>query len=154
MGRKKPGKPGRRGGGTYTLQQLQPPGYEEWLKIDSDFSAAAAAADPRLTAEAIDLMQRFERLRPLYRGLIPVQAVHLDMVLDTGAIPVRTGDTDTVSLVPLREVAVAMGADSDGGIRANFHRLHSAGALLIEKAGEDVPLVRIVSQPPERPGDP
>lgn len=152
MGRKKPGKPGRRRSGAYTLQQLQPPGYDEWLTIGPDFTAEAAAADPRLSDDAIDLMQRLARLRPHYRGLVPQQAVQLDMALDTGSLPLSLGG-EKVTLLPLQEVASAVGADKAGDIRSNFHQLHSAGALLVDNAG-DVPLVRIVSQPPQCPGDP
>lgn len=154
MGRKKSGKPGRRRTGSYTLQQLQPPGYDEWIKIDSDFTATAAINDPRLGEEAIDLMQRFARLRPLYRGPIPMQAVRLDMALDMGTIPISTGG-ENASLIPVKEVATALGVDSTGGdIRDSFHRLHAVGAILIEYVEDDVPLIRIVSQPPARPGDP
>lgn len=152
MGRKKPGKPGRRRSGTYTLQQLQPPGYDEWLRINPDCDAALN--DPRLSGEAVDLMQRFTRIRPFYRGLIPKQALQLDMVLDTGSLPLDAGD-EGVTLVPLQEIGAALGIDTGtGDIRGSFHQLHSVGALLIHSAREDVPLVRIVSHPPRRPGDP
>ncbi|MEV5295371.1 hypothetical protein AB0K64_29605 [Streptomyces sp. NPDC053741] len=160
MGRKKLKKPGRQRThqgrhGTYTLQQLQPPGYDEWLHIKADFTAAAAVSDPRLNAEAVDLMQRFERLRPLYRGPIPMQAVRLDMVLDTGALPISYGDGERVSLLPLEQAATLMGAASTGeDLRTPMHRLHSVGALLVEEADHDIPVIRLVSQPPGRPGEP
>jgi hypothetical protein len=159
MGRKKLKKPGRQRThaeepAAYTLQQLQPPGYDEWIHIEADFTADAVTADPRLNAEAIDLMQRFERLRPLYRGPIPMQAVHLDVVLDTGSLPISDGDGDHVRLVPLEQAAVLMGAASTGDdVRETVHRLHSVGALLVEEVGDEVPLVRLVSQPPSRPGE-
>jgi hypothetical protein len=152
MGRKKPGKPGRRRVKAYTLQQLQPPGYDEWLSIGSDFTSGAAADDPRLSDDAIDFMQRLARLRPHYAGLVPKQAVQLDMVLDTGSLPLSLGG-EKVSLVPLHEVASALGADTTGDLRSSFHQLHSIGALLMDDAS-DVPLVRIVTQTPRRPGDP
>ncbi|MEU7377821.1 hypothetical protein [Streptomyces albidoflavus] len=157
MGRKKLKKPGRQRpqAGTYTLQQLQPPGYDEWINIEVGFTADAALADPRLNDEAIDLMQRFERLRPLYRGLIPVQAVRLDMVLDTGSIPISDGDDEHGTLIPLEKAAVLMGAASTGDdVRESIHRLHSIGALLVGEADDDVPIIRLVSQPPSRPGEP
>ncbi|GAA2614950.1 hypothetical protein GCM10010304_80100 [Streptomyces roseoviolaceus] len=152
MGRKKPRKPGRRTSRTYTLQQLQPPGYDEWLSIGSDFTPEAAAGDPRLSDDAIDLMQRLARLRPQYAGAMPKQAVALDMVLDTGSLPLSLGG-EAVTLVPLQEVAGALGADTTGDLRGRFHQLHSIGALLVDEAG-DVPLVRIVAQRPKRPGEP
>ncbi|WP_202918445.1 hypothetical protein [Streptomyces cavernae] len=152
MGRKKPGKPGRRRSGAYTLQQLQPPGYDEWLSIGPDFTSEAAADDPRLSDDAIDLMQRLARLRPQYAGAVPKQAVALDMALDTGSLPFCLGG-EKVTLVPLHEVASALGADTTGDLRSSFHQLHSIGALLVDEAG-DVPLVRIVTQRPQRPGDP
>lgn len=152
MGRKKPRKPGRRRCEAYTLQQLQPPGYDEWLSIGSDFTAEAAADDPRLSDDAIDLMQRLARLRPHYAGAVPKQAVALDMALDTGSLPVSLGGEE-VTLLPLHEVAGALGAETAGDLRSSFHRLHAIGALLVDEVG-DVPLVRIVTQRPQRPGDP
>jgi hypothetical protein len=105
MGRKKPGKPRRQRSVTYTLQQLQPPGYEEWLDIPQQFTADEAASDPRLGAESVDLMQRFARLRPLYRGLIPIHAVVLDTLLDTGALPIsmdgKSAATEGIGRPPL-----------------------------------------------------
>ncbi|MET9568529.1 hypothetical protein ABZY34_05190 [Streptomyces virginiae] len=155
MGRRKPGKPRRERSQTYTLQQLQPPGYDEWLNIGSDLTADAAAVDSRLDEDAVDLMRRFARLRPLYRGLIPMQAVQLDMALDEGVIPISKGDDEHAALIPMEEIAALMGADSSGdGVRESLHRLHSVGAFLVKEAADGVPLVRIVSQPPQRPGDP
>ncbi|WP_331761916.1 hypothetical protein [Streptomyces sp. NBC_01546] len=155
MGRRKPGKPRRERIQTYTLQQLQPPGYDEWLTIGSDFTADAAAADSRLDEDAVDLMRRFARLRPLYRGLIPMQAVQLDLALDQGAIPISKGADEHATLIPMEEIAALMGADSSGhDVRESLHRLHSVGAFLVEEVAEGVPLVRVVSQPPQRPGDP
>ncbi|MFJ5548662.1 hypothetical protein [Streptomyces sp. NPDC093225] len=153
MGRRKPGKPRRERSQTYTLQQLQPPGYDEWLNIGSNFTADAAAADSRLNEESVDLMRRFARLQPLYRGLIPMQAVQLDMALDQGAIPISKGDDEHASLIPMEEIAALMGADSSD-VRESMHRLHSVGAFLLEEVADGVPLIRVVSQPPRRPGDP
>ncbi|MGW0651327.1 hypothetical protein ACWD4T_21355 [Streptomyces umbrinus] len=153
MGRTKPGKPRRQRGVTYSLQQLQPPGYEEWLDIPQQFTADAAASDPRLGAESVDLIQRFARLRPLYRGLIPMQAVVLDTLLDMGALPISM-DGKSVKLFPLEPAATWMGAKADAvDVRKSFHELHAVGALLVENTSHDVPVVRIVSQPPRRPGD-
>ncbi|MFE6274313.1 hypothetical protein ACFVQ9_36645 [Streptomyces goshikiensis] len=155
MGRRKPGKPRRERIQTYTLQQLQPPGYDEWLNIGSDFTADAAAADSRLSEESVDLMRRFARLQPLYRGLIPMRAVQLDMALDQGAIPISRGDDETGALIPMEEIAALMGADSSGhDVRESLHRLHSVGGFLVEEAADGVPVIRMVSQPPQRPGDP
>jgi len=156
VGRKKPGKAGRRRQGAYTLQQLQPPGYDEWIKFGSHATADDAAGDPRLGEMAVGLMQRLPRLRPLYRGPIPLQAVRLDMALDSGALAVSCeGESEEAALVPIEELATMMGVASSGGdVRESVHRLHSVGALLVEDAGDAVPLVRIVSQPPRRPGDP
>lgn len=153
MGRTKPGKPRHQRSMTYTLQQLQPPGYEEWLDIPHQFTADVAASDPRLDAESVDLMQRFARLRPLYRGLIPLQAVLLDTLLDTGALPISM-DGKSVQLFPLEPIAAWLGVKTDAvDVRVGFHELHSVGALLVENTSHDVPVVRIVSQPPRRPGD-
>lgn len=154
MGRRKPGKPRRERTQTYTLHQLQPPGYDEWINVEAHFTADAAAADSRLDEDAVDLMGRFARLKPLYSGLIPMQAVRLDMALDQGAIPISKGDGAHAVLVPVEEVAALMGTDSRGDdVRESLHRLHSVGAFLVEEAADGVPLVRIVSQPPQRPGD-
>ncbi|MGW3491324.1 hypothetical protein [Streptomyces sp. NPDC001054] len=155
MGRKKPGKIARQRKGTFTLQELEPPGYDEWFKIDPGFTADAAAADPRLDDEAVDLMRRFARLRPLYRGPIPMQAVQLDMVLETGSLPVTEGADDEGVLVPLQEFATVLGIDpATEDMRESFHRLHSTGAILVADVGESVPFIRIVSQPPAQPGEP
>lgn len=154
MGRRKPGKPGRRRNAVYTLQQLQPPGYDEWINVSSGFTAGPAAADPRLGEGAIDLVERLARLRPIYRGPIPMQAVRLDMLLDTGTLPVGTGGED-VALVPVEEIAARVGAAAtDADIRDSCHRIHAFGGLLVEDVDDDVMLVRIISQPPKRPGEP
>ncbi|WP_331719434.1 hypothetical protein [Streptomyces sp. NBC_01187] len=154
MGRKKAGKAGRRRKGTYTLQQLQPPGYEEWIKVASHATADAAANDPRLGEGAADLMSRLARMRPFYRGPIPMQAVRLDMALDTGSIPL-CGEGKSAVLVPIEDLATTLGvAFTNGDVRGSVHQLHSSGALLVEEAGDGVPLVRIVSQPPRSPGGP
>ncbi|MFE3109752.1 hypothetical protein ACFXKJ_27035 [Kitasatospora indigofera] len=69
MGRKKPGKPRReRGAVKYTLQQLQPPGYDQWMTPAVGLDAERAAVDPRLSSQAVDLTRRLVRL-------IPVQAL-------------------------------------------------------------------------------
>ncbi|MGG2463818.1 hypothetical protein ACO0M4_29155 [Streptomyces sp. RGM 3693] len=150
MGRTKPGKPRRRRSATYTLQQLQPPGYDEWFDISQQFTADTAERDPRLGEEAADLMQRIARLRPLYRGRIPMQAVQLDMLLDTGDVPISM-DGKSAQLLPVESVASLAGAvPDDADVRESFHRLHAVGGILVE--GEDTPVIRIVSQPPQRPG--
>lgn len=115
MGRKKQGKPGRTRKGTYTLQQLQPSGYDEWIRVQPGVTADSAAADDRLTDDAVDLMKRLARLRPFYRGPIPMQAARLDMVLDSGSFPLSSGDGETAVLVPVQEAAALMGAGSTMG---------------------------------------
>jgi hypothetical protein len=152
MGRRKPGKPRRQEQNSYTLRQLQPPGYDEWVKPGSDLTARGAADDPRLGREARDILHRVERLMPTYQGLLPMQAVQLDMMLDKEAVPFCYGE-ERFSLIPLQEVAKALSIEADADVRASFHQLHAAGALLIEER-DDVSLVRIVSQRPTRPGDP
>ncbi|MGZ9928330.1 hypothetical protein ACXNSR_00400 [Streptomyces sp. NC-S4] len=77
------------------------------------------------------------------------------MALDHGAIPISKGDDEHAALIPMEEIAALMGADSSGhDIRESLRRLHSVGAFLVEEAADGVPLVRIVSQPPQHPGDP
>ncbi|MFD9878346.1 hypothetical protein [[Kitasatospora] papulosa] len=81
--------------------------------------------------------------------------MRLDMVLDTGSLPISYGDGERVSLLPLEQAATLMGATSTGeDLRTPMHRLHSVGALLVEEADHDIPVIRLVSQPPGRPGEP
>ncbi|MFF2375018.1 hypothetical protein ACFVUW_11610 [Streptomyces xiamenensis] len=131
---------------------MRPPGYDEWMDIEKNFSAEPAAADTDLDEGAVDLMRRFARLQPLYKGPIPMQALRLDLVLDTGAVPVSDGERTEV--FPVEKVTAMLGATADSGdIRESFHRLHSHGNLLVDDTHE-TPVVRIVSQRPQRPGDP
>ena len=154
MGRKKAGKSGRRRKGTFTLQQLQPPGYEEWIKVASHATADAAANDPRLGERAVDLMSRLARLRPFYRGPIPTQAVRLDMALDTGSIPL-CGEGKARCRLPSRTSRLRWASPSPpatSGERSISSILPVP--CLVEETDDGVPLVRIVSQPPRSPGDP
>ena len=157
MGRKKPGKPRRpRIPRQYTLQELQPPGsgYDEWINVSPDMDPSGID-DPRLGAEAMELMHRFARLGPLYDGKVPMAAVLLDGLLDTGHLPVF-GHEESGSLVPLEEVTARWFSDvPPDAVRDSLHRLHAAGALLVFSHDEhDVSYVRLVAKKPEEPGQP
>ncbi|MFJ7250161.1 hypothetical protein ACIQWA_36755 [Kitasatospora sp. NPDC098652] len=154
MGRKKPGKPRReRAAAEYTLQQLQPPGYDQWMTLAPD-AATKAATDPRLSPETIDLTRRLVRLGPAYGPKIPAQALWLDLALDQGALRLRRPD-GTVGRLPVAELAAMLGGQGDGqDLRATVHELHAAGMLLVEPDGEDDCVLRVVIGKPARPGDP
>ena len=157
MGRKKPGKPRRpRVPRQYTLQELQPPGtgYDEWIHVSPDMDPSGIN-DPRLTGEALELMHCFARLGPLYNGKVPMAAVFLDGLIDTGHLPLF-GHDDSGQLVPIEEMAARMYGDvSHDSVRDSLHRLHAAGALLVFSHEEhDVSYVRIVAKRPDEPGDP
>ncbi|MFD9597366.1 hypothetical protein ACFWA9_32080 [Kitasatospora sp. NPDC059973] len=155
MGRKKPGKPRReRGVGEYTLQQLQPPGYDEWMSPAAGFDAERAAADPRLSSQAVDLMRRLGRLRPVYGAKIPLQAVWLDMAIDGGVLRLRRPD-GSVGDLPADELAGMLGgATGVEDVRNAVHELHATGMLLVEPDGEDDTVLRVVIGKPTKPGDP
>ncbi|MEU1668528.1 hypothetical protein ABZ547_34100 [Streptomyces sparsogenes] len=137
------------------MQELQPPGYDEWIS-PADKDTKGPAFDPRLTGlpdDAADLLERMSRIAPLYGGSMPLQAVWLDLLMDTGQIPLQSpGSTDRYSLFSLDECANRMQLPGGGSVRDSFHRLHAAGALLVE-AVEDVYVVKMVAGRPERPGD-
>jgi hypothetical protein len=157
MGRKKPGKPRRaKHPREYTLQELQPPGsgYEEWIRVRPGMDPSRID-DPRLGSEALALMHCFARLGPLYKGNVPMAAVFLDLLLDTGHLPVFDGD-ENGGLVPLEEMAAMMYGDvSHDSVRDSIHRLHATGALLVvTDDGKDVHYVRMVAKRPEEPGQP
>ena len=154
VGRKKPGKPRRdRGTVEYTLQQLQPPGYDQWMTLAPD-AAEKAATDPHLSPESVDLTRRLTRLGPIYGPKIPVQAVWLDLAVDQGVLRLRHPD-GTVGLLPVGELAGMFGDQGAGrDLRASVHELHAAGMLLLERDGEEDSVVRVVIGRPARPGDP
>ncbi|MGW7603208.1 hypothetical protein [Streptomyces antimycoticus] len=137
------------------LHELEPPGYSEWIK-PADKERKSAAFDPRLTGlsdDAADLMERMFRIAPLYDGTMPMQALWLDILIDSGKIPMQSPDSiDRFSLVSLDECVSLMQLADDQSLRESFHRLHAAGAFLVE-AIEDVYIVKMVAGRPERPGD-
>ncbi|MER7582253.1 hypothetical protein [Kitasatospora sp. NPDC097691] len=154
MGRRKPGKPRReRSAAEYTLQQLRPPGYDEWLTVAPD-TAEKAATDTRLSPETIDITRRLTRLRPVYGPKIPAQALWLDLAIDGGVL--RLGHPDgTVRRLPVAELTGMLGGQGSGqDLRASVHELHAAGMLLVEPYGEDDCALRVVVGKPARPGDP
>ena len=155
VGRKKPGKPRRdRGTVEYTLQQLQPPGYDQWMAPADGFDSERAAADPRLTPQSVDLMRRLARLRPVYGPKIPLQAVWLDMMLDLGVLRLRRPD-GSVGDLPAGELAGMLGGATEvADVRTAVHELHATGLLLVEPYGEDDTVLRVVVGRPAKPGDP
>ncbi|MFD4198805.1 hypothetical protein [Amycolatopsis thermoflava] len=155
MGRKKPGKPRReRATAGYTLQQLQPPGYDQWMTPAAGFDPEQAAADPRLSPQAVDLMRRLTGLRPAYGPKIPLQAVWLDMALDRGVLRLRRPD-GSVGNLPAGELADMFGGAAEvTDVRNAVHELHAAGMLLVEPDGEDDTVLRVVVGRPAKPGDP
>ncbi|MFJ4185515.1 hypothetical protein [Kitasatospora sp. NPDC089509] len=164
MGRKKPGKPRReRTAAEYTLQQLQPPGYDRWMTPAPDLDPERAAADSTLSAQAIGLMRRLVRLRAVYGPRIPVQAVWLDVAIDGGDLRLRRTD-GSVGNLPAGELAAvlggvtaatgATGATGAADVRGAVHELHANGMLLVEPNGEDDTVLRVVVGKPARPGDP
>lgn len=157
MGRKKPGKPRRpRVPRQYTLRELQPPGsgYDEWIDVPPDMDPSGIN-DPRLGKGEIDLMHCFARLGPLYNGRVPMAAVLLDGLLDTGHLPIF-GHDDTGHMATIDELASKWFSDiSSDDVRDSVHRLHAAGALVLFSHDEhDVSYVRLVAKKPEEPGQP
>ncbi|MER7703608.1 hypothetical protein ABTX81_11990 [Kitasatospora sp. NPDC097605] len=155
MGRRKPGKPRReRGPVEYTLQQLRPPGYDEWMTPAAGFDPERAAADPRLSPRAVDLMRRLARLRPAYGPKVPLQAAWLDMALDRGSLRLRHPD-GSIGDLPADELASVIGGAAEGSdVRNAVHELHAAGALLVDPDGGDDTVLRVVVSKPAKPGDP
>lgn len=154
MGRKKPGKPRRqRKTQEYTLRQLQPPGepYDEWFSVRP---GDAYRKDPRITAEAVALMDCIHRLAPLYGWEVPKAAIYLDGLIDTGSLPIFRGE-DEGTLVPIEEMAAAQGGTSPEQIRESIHNLHAIGALIVFTDDDnDVSYVRMVAKRPEAPSEP
>jgi hypothetical protein len=155
MGRKKPGKPRReRATAEYTLRQLQPPGYDQWMTPAASFDPERVAADPRLTPQAVDLMRRLTRLRPAYGPTVPLQAVWLDMALDQGVLRLRRPD-GSVGDLPADDLAGMLGGAAEvADVRNAVHELHAAGMLLVEQDGVDDTVLRVVVGRPAKPGDP
>jgi hypothetical protein len=79
MERRKIGKPRRerRPAVNYSLDQLDPPGslYEEWYQVDEGMDISLAAADHRLSEDAVDLVERLARLAKAYASRVPRAAV-------------------------------------------------------------------------------
>ncbi|MFD6802681.1 hypothetical protein [Streptomyces cyaneofuscatus] len=157
MGRRKIGKPRRerRAAADYSLDQLEPPGalYEEWFQVEEGMDTSAAAKDARVSADALDLMERLARLAKPYAGRVPKAAVMLDMALDSGFLPLRQGDGGI--MVPLDEAAsmFAAGSVNPEQVRESVHCLHAVGALLMESVEETV-IGRLVARRPKHPGEP
>ncbi|MFC9330043.1 hypothetical protein [Kitasatospora sp. NPDC057015] len=154
MGRTKAGKPRReRAAAEYSLQELQPPGYDEWITVAAGISPDRAAADPQITPGAVGMMRRLARLRPLYGPNVPVQALWLDLAVDEGELRLRRAGGTTS--VPVSELAGLLGAGggSEQEQRAGIHALHARGAVLVEPDQEQT-VLRVVTGRPKRPGDP
>lgn len=158
MGRQKPGKPRRprnRVPRQYTLQQLQPPGsaYDEWYQVQPGMNASAIN-DPRLQADAVDLLHRLARLGPLYANSVPKAALLLDTLIDTGHLPVIEGEDGTeASLIPVNEIASARTGMTAENVRESLHNLHANGMFLVVPDEEhDISLVRFVAKKPSEPG--
>ncbi|WP_432014745.1 hypothetical protein [Streptomyces cucumeris] len=157
MGRRKIGKPRRerRAAAEYSLDQLEPPGvlYEEWFHVEEGMDTSFAANDPRIDADALDLMERLARLAKPYAGRVPQAAVLLDMTLDSGFLPLRQGDGGI--MVPLDEVVslFAAGSVNPDEVRESIHSLHAVGALLMELV-EDTAFGRLVARRPSHSGEP
>ncbi|WP_424863894.1 hypothetical protein [Streptomyces sp. MMS24-I29] len=160
MGRQKPGKPRRPRKNIprqYSLQELQPPGnaYTEWIRVQPDMDPSHIK-DPAIQGDALDLMHRMAKLGPFYDHNLPMAALLLDTVIDTGHLPVLEGPvTDgTAKLIPIQDIAAARPEFSPDDIRESIHRLHAAAALLVVTDDEhDVTFVRFVVKKPERPGE-
>jgi hypothetical protein len=152
MGRRKAGKPRRaRGTAEYSLQQLQPPGYDEWI-TSAPGAGERAARDPQLTPEAVALTRRVSRLQPLYGPRIPLQALWLDLAIDEDVLHVRQRD-GSIGRLPVGELARTLGCQQgEGEVRAAVHELHAGGALLVEP-GDQETVLRVVVAKPAKPGD-
>ncbi|MFC8094652.1 hypothetical protein [Streptomyces sp. NPDC057301] len=145
----------------YTLEELEPPGslYEEWFQVEEGMDTSFAASDPRISADALDLMQRLARLAKPYAGRVPQAALMLDMALDSGFLPLRQGDGGI--MVPLDEAAAMLpsawrahaGSVDVHQVRESVHELHGVGALLMELV-EDTAIGRLVARRPEHRGEP
>ncbi|WP_329493145.1 hypothetical protein [Kitasatospora herbaricolor] len=152
MGRKKTGKPRReRAAVEYSLRELRPPGYEEWITVAPGMSPDKAAADPLITPGAVGMMRRLARLRPLYGPQVPVQALWLDLAVDEGELRLRRAG-GTVGL-PVAELAGLLGAPGGPAedVRAGLHELHARGVVLVEP-DEERTVLRVVTARPARPG--
>ncbi|MGW6917893.1 hypothetical protein ACWGB8_29335 [Kitasatospora sp. NPDC054939] len=155
MGRRKPGKPRRERAATeYTLQQLRPPGYDEWMSPAPGFDPERVAADPRLSPQAVDLMRRLARMRPAYGPQIPLQAVWLDMALDGGVLRLRRPDAGVASLTAGELTGMLGGPAEVADVRNAVHELHSTGMFLVESGDEADTVLRVVVGRPAKPGDP
>ncbi|MER7913541.1 hypothetical protein [Streptomyces sp. NPDC096068] len=157
MGRKKPGKPRRprvhRVPRQYTLRELAPPGaaYREWYQVRPG-TDVGPVDDPRLRDEDLDLLRRTARLGPLYENAVPRAAIGLDLLIDTGALPV-VGPDGTGTSFPVENLVSRCRGEGPEEIREAVHRLHSAGVLLVEEGGEhDALHVRMVAERPGAPG--
>ncbi|MFE1271311.1 hypothetical protein [Streptomyces sp. NPDC058758] len=157
MGRKRPNKPRRakmprqRG---YTLRQLQPPGdcYDEWLSVPANMRFDEIT-HPEVGEQEIDFLRRAARLGPLYGDEVPMAALVLDTVIDTGHLPVYH-DGEEASLLPLQQIVGTAPDLDDQGVRESIHRLHAVGAFLVVSDQEnDIALVRFVSRKPDHPGE-
>ncbi|MGW2401802.1 hypothetical protein ACWCYY_35135 [Kitasatospora sp. NPDC001664] len=155
MGRRKPGKPRREQRDVrYSLRQLEPPGYERWLTPAVGVDPDALAADPTVSAEAVDLLRRLLRLRPVYGKSIPQQAIVLDQLVDVGTLPLQRPDGEVIA-VPVGELAARMGRVPAGDVRGHVHELHSYGMILVgEHQDLPAPVVRLVVGKPAKPGEP
>lgn len=157
MGRKKPGKPRReRAADAYTLQQLQPPGYDQWIVPAPD--RAKRTALEGMSVGAVDTARRIERLLPFYGPKLPVQALWLDVAVDSGVLQVRHTD-GTVGRLPVADLASMLtgpeaGPAGPAELRASVHELHAAGEVLVEPDEGDGCVLRPVVGKPRRPGDP
>ncbi|UNO38387.1 hypothetical protein [Streptomyces sp. MST-110588] len=153
MGRSKPGKQRRpRQAASYSLHQLQPPGdlYGEWIRVPSDTDLSHMRADPRLSRDSRDVMERLVAIAPHYGGEAPVAAVVLDTAIDKGRLGVLDGP-DGGRIVSLAQAAELVGADP-ATARAGIHRLHALGTFLVEEH-QNVPFMRFVAKRPASPGD-
>lgn len=154
MGRKKAGKPRRTmGTAEYTLQQLQPPGYDQWMALAPD-AYDRAMQDVRLSPETVSMTRRMSRLAPLYGTKIPVQALWLDLAVDQGVLQLRHPD-GSVGHLPVAELAGMLGDQrAAADVRSVVHELHAAGGVLVEPSDQEEVVLRVVVGKPAKPGDP
>ncbi|MFJ1782549.1 hypothetical protein ACIOKA_38220 [Streptomyces anulatus] len=116
---------------------------------------ASKVNDPRLDPGAIDMMRRLARIGPSYDHKVPQAALLLDTIIDTGQLPVISGDGDTeATLVPIDKVVSGRPGMDAAAVRHSLHELHAHGAFLVIPDEEhDVSLIRFVAKKPTEPGE-
>lgn len=158
----------------HPLYYLQPPfkAYQEWVRVPrqaAEMFEHPVRYDDRLEDGAKDLMDTFVKLGPRYNYMVPMAAVYLDKILETGEVPVAvTGKPGYVQPVPLAEMAAAVSTQesldrmreqypeaglpekaelmTDDAAAFHLHHLHFYGLMILD----DDHILNLVVERPER----